>query len=61
MDDTNGRQPYQPVSYLVWSAMEVAQSKTVKVNGLPKESTSKLFRVVAKPQQMGYLGTNELT
>ena len=60
VDDTGGRRPYQPVSYLVWSAAEVAQGKTVKVKGMPKESKLKLFRVLVSTHRTDYLVSNEL-
>ncbi len=60
VDDTGGQQPYQPVSYLVWSAAEAARGKTVKVKGMPKDSKLKLFRVLVNTHRTDYLVTNEL-
>ena len=60
VDDTGGQHPYQPVSYLVWSAAEVAQGKVVKVKGMPKDSKLKLFRVLVSTHRTDYLVTNEL-
>ena len=60
VDDTGGQAPYQPVSYLSWSTADVAQGKTVKVKGMPKDSKLKLFRVLVSTHQTDYLVTNEL-
>ena len=60
VDESGGQQPYQPVSYLSWSAADVAQGKTVKVKGMPKESKLKLFRVLVSAHRTDYLVTNEL-
>ena len=61
VDETGGQAPYQPVSYLAWSAADVAQGKTVKVKGMPKDSKLKLFRVLVSTHRTDYLVTNELT
>jgi len=60
VDDSGGQHPYQPTSYLVWSAAEVAAGKTVKVKGMPKDSKLKLFRVLVSTHRTDYLVTNEL-
>lgn len=60
-DDSGGKEPYQPVGCLVWSAADVAHGKTVKVKAMPKDSKLKLFRVLVSPHRTDCLVTNELT
>ena len=60
IDDSGGQQPYQPVGCLNWSNEEVAQGKTLKVNGMPKDCKLKLFRVRMSTRQTDYLVTNEV-
>ena len=60
VDETGGVQPYESIGCLAWSAADVAQGKTVKVKGMPKESKLKLFRVLVSPHRTDYLVTNEL-
>jgi hypothetical protein len=43
VDDSAGKQAYQPVSYLSWSAQEVGQGKLVKVHKMPQATYFKLL------------------
>jgi len=60
VDDSGGATPYQPVSYLSWSADEVAHGKQIKVFGMPQATYFRLFRVLVSTHQTDYLITNEL-
>ena len=59
VDDSGDQQPYQPVGCLCWSNEEVAQGKTLKVKGMPKDCKLKLFRVLVSTHRTDYLVTNE--
>lgn len=61
VDDSGGKEPYQPVSYLSWSTQEVQQGKLVKVHKMPQATYFKLFRVVVSPHRTDYIITNDLT
>jgi len=60
VDDSGGKQPYQPLALLTWSAQEVAQGKLLKVKKMPKDSKLKCFRVLVSPHRTDYLVTNEV-
>lgn len=60
VDDSGGKQPYQPVSYLSWSAQEVQQGKRVKVHKMPQTTSFKLFRVLVSTHRTDYIMTNDL-
>ena len=60
VDDSGGQQPYQPVSYLTWSAQEVEQGKLVKVHKMPADTRLKLFRVLVSTHRTDYIVTNDL-
>ena len=59
VDDSGGTQPYQPVSYLSWSAQEVAQGKRIKIYKMPQNTYFTLFRVLVSTCQTDYFITNE--
>lgn len=61
VDDSSGKQAYQPVSYLSWSGQEVAQGKLIKVHKLPQATYFKLFRVLVSTHRTDYIITNDLT
>ncbi len=61
VDDSAGKQAYQPVSYLSWSAQEVEQGKLIKVHKMPQSTYFKLFRVLVSPHRTDYIITNDLT
>ncbi len=61
VDDSGGKQAYQPVSYLSWSSQEVQQGKLVKVHKMPQDTYFKLFRVLVSTHQTDYIITNDLT
>jgi hypothetical protein len=60
VDDTGGRQPYQRVDSLVWTAQERDCGKTIKLKGLPGDTKVKLFRVVLSTQRTDYVVTNDM-
>ena len=60
VDDSGNQQPYQPVGCLCWSNEEVAQGKTLKVKGMPKDCKLKRFRVLVSTHRTDYLVTNEV-
>lgn len=60
VDDSGGTPPYQPVSYLSWSAQDVAHGKPIKVHGMPQNTYFKLFRVLVSTHQTDYFITNEI-
>ena len=61
VDDSGGKQAYQPVSYLSWSTQEVQQGKLVKVHKMPQDTLFKLFRVLVSTHRTDYIITNDLT
>jgi hypothetical protein len=61
VDDSGGKQAYQPVSYLSWSSQEVQQGKLVKVHKMPLDTLFKLFRVLVSTHRTDYIITNDLT
>jgi hypothetical protein len=60
VDDSGGQAPYQPVSYLSWSASEVVHGKRIKLHGMPQATSFHLFRVLVSTRQTDYLITNEI-
>ncbi len=60
VDDSGGKEPYQPVSYLSWSAQEVQEGKLVKVHKMPQDSYLKLFRVLVSTHRTDYIVTNDV-
>lgn len=61
VDDSDGKQPYQSVSKLRWSSIELARGKLVKLHKFPLEVKVKLFRVVVSTDRTDWLITNDLT
>ena len=61
VDDSDGKQPYQSVSKLRWSSIELASGKVVKLHKFPLEVKVKLFRVVVSTDRTDWLITNDLT
>lgn len=61
VDDSGATQPYRRVDDLQWSEDELAQGKTIKIKGFPKEHKVKLFRVVLSTQRTDYIVTNDRT
>ncbi|QMW03254.1 IS701 family transposase [Spirosoma foliorum] len=60
VDDSGGKESYQPVSYLSWSAQQVQQGKLVKVHKMPQNTYLKLFRVLVSTHRTDYIVTNDL-
>lgn len=60
VDDSGGKEPYQPVSYLSWSAQEVQRGKLVKVHKMPQNTYLKLFRVLVSTHRTDYIVTNDI-
>lgn len=61
VDDSGGQQPYQPVSYLSWSAQDVEQGKLIKLRKMAHSTYFKLFRVLVSPHRTDYILTNDVT
>ena len=61
VDDSSGKQPYQPVDSLLWSNETLFSGKTVKVRGFPGDFKVKLFRVSISTDRTEYVITNDLT
>jgi hypothetical protein len=60
VDDSNGQARFQPVSYLSWSAQEVAEGKRIRLYGMPAGTSFKLFRFLVSTHQTDYLITNDI-
>lgn len=60
VDDASGKQPYQRVDSLSWTADELAHGKRIKIKGFPKEHKVQLFRVVVSTHRTDYVVTNDL-
>ena len=60
VDDARGKQPYQRVDALSWTADELAHGKRIKIKGFPKEHKVQLFRVVVSTHRTAYVVTNDL-
>lgn len=58
-DATAGEQRYQRVDQLVWDAHATTAGKVVTLNGFPKDTKVKLFRVVLSTQRTDYVVTND--
>jgi len=59
VDDARGKQPYQRVDALTWTADELAHGKRIKIKGFPKEHKVQLFRVVVSTHRTDYVVTND--
>jgi Transposase DDE domain len=59
VDDARGKQPYQRVDALSWTADELAHGKRIKIKGFPKEHKVQLFRVVVSTHRTDYVVTND--
>src|SRR5216683_2766011 len=59
VDDARGKQPYQCVDALSWTADELAHGKRIKIKGFPKEHKVQLFRVVVSTHRTDYVVTND--
>lgn len=60
VDDSGAERPYQRVDSLAWNETELAQGKTVKLKGFPKEHKVKLFRVALSSQRTDYIVSNDV-
>jgi hypothetical protein len=60
VDDSQGDNPYQPVSELAWYDDEMLRGKLVKIHGFPKDNKVRLFRVAAT-NRTEYVATNDLS
>ena len=61
VDDSGGTCPYQRVDCLAWSAAELAQGKTIKIKGFPKDHKVRLFRVAVSTHRTDWVVTNDPT
>ena len=61
VDDAGGAHPYQRVDTLTWSAAELAQGKTIKIKGFPKDHKVRLFRVEVSTHRTDWVVTNDPT
>ncbi len=59
VDDARGKQPYQRVDALSWTADELAHGKRIKIKAFPKEHKVQLFRVVVSTHRTDYVVTND--
>ena len=59
VDDSGTKRPYQRVDSLTWDDTELKNGKRVKINGFPKESKVKLFRVTANTRRTDWIVTND--
>ena len=60
VDDARGKQPYQRVDSLSWTADALAHGKRIKIKGFPKEHNVQLFRVVVSTHRTDDVVTNDL-
>ena len=60
VDDSNGRNPYQRIDALEWTAAEQTLGKRLKLNKFPKDQKVKVFWV-ASSRRMDYVATNDLS
>jgi hypothetical protein len=60
VDDASGKQPYQRVDALSWTADALAHGKRIKLKGFPKEHKVQLFRVVVSTPRTDSVVTNDL-
>ena len=60
VDDARGKQPYQRVDSLSWTADALAHGKRIKIKGFPKEHNVQLFRVVVSTHRTDSVVTNDL-
>jgi hypothetical protein len=58
VDDSQGQNPYKPVSDLEWFGDEMLCGKLVKIHGFPQDYKVKLFQVAA-PNRTEYVVTND--
>jgi hypothetical protein len=61
VDDSGGDRPYQRVDSLTWSPTELAQGKTIKLKGFPKDHKVHLFRVAVSTHRTDWVVTNDRT
>jgi hypothetical protein len=61
VDDSGGAQPYRRVDSLAWSTEELAQGKTIKIKGFPKDHKARLFRVAVSIHRTDWVVTNDPT
>lgn len=57
VDDSQGQNPYKPVSDLEWFGDEMLRGKLVKIHGFPRDYKVQLFRVAAT-NRTEYVATN---
>ena len=60
VDDSQGDNPYQPVSGLAWYDDEMLRGKLVKIHGFPKDHKVRLFWVAAT-NRTEHVATNDLS
>jgi hypothetical protein len=61
VDDSGGEHPYRRVDGLEWDEQELANGKSVKIEGFPKDYKVKLFRVVVHSRRTEWIATNDLS
>jgi len=61
VDQSGGKEPYQSVETLEWTAQEEQFGKTVKLRGFAGATHLKLFRVAVSTNRTEYIVTNDLT
>ena len=60
LDESGGRQPYEPIGLLGWSVEEVESGKTLKGKGMPKDCKLKRWSVLVSIHRTDDLLTNEV-
>lgn len=60
VDESDGQNPYKPVSELAWFDDQMLRGKRVKIQGFPMDYKVKLFRVAAT-NRTEYIATNDLS
>jgi hypothetical protein len=61
VDDSSGTPSYRRVDSLVWSTETLAHGKTIKIKGVPKDHTVRLFRVAVSTHRTDWVVTNDQT
>lgn len=61
VDDTQGKEPYQPVSKLEWNEQDLEEGKVVKLHKFPMDTRVKLFRVFISTDRTEHIITNDMT
>ena len=61
VDDSQGENPYKPISELLWIERELREGKLIKIHKFPKNHHVKLFRVSVSADRTDYVATNDIS